>query len=190
MAQSTSDETLSTFYVITTQLHIAACPQLFSLKYWDQSNATFFAWITLPSIISGCHIQNLPVIQCSHTLTDLLTDCYQAYCLTGQLKKKKWQLPCDLSMLSCCRFVFTSDVAFTNSHLHSLYNLALYTQQLHLSWKLRQHTQFIFGAISWVLSHPFCTTVILVILLFVLNKGAFAVCFKKSGNPWSLCDST
>lgn len=89
MAQSTSDETLSTFYVITTQLHVAACPQLLSLKYWDQSNATFFAWIILPSIISGCHVQNLPVIQCSHTLTDLLTDCYQAYCLTGQLKKKK-----------------------------------------------------------------------------------------------------
>lgn len=48
----------------------------------------FFAWITIPFVISGCHIQNLPVIQCSHSLTDLLTDCYQAYCLTGQLKKK------------------------------------------------------------------------------------------------------
>lgn len=137
----------------------------------------FFAWITLPSVISGCHIKNLPVIQCSHSLTDLLTDCYQADCLTGQ--QSGWQLPCDLSMLSYFSFVFTSDLSITNSHLHSLLNLALYAQQLHLCWKLRQHTQFIFGAISWVLPHPFCTTIILVILLFVLNKGPLLFALRK-----------
>lgn len=144
----------------------------------------FFAWITLPSVISHCHVQNLPVILCSHSLTDLLTDWYQAYCLIGQFFKKKkmeWQIPSDLSMLRSFSFVLTSymSIPFQNFPLHSLCNLSLYTQLLHFYWKLKQHIQFILGVISQVLSCLFCTKIIIVICLFLLNKGPFALCFKK-----------
>lgn len=151
----------------------------------------FFAWITLPPVISGSHIQTLPVIQCSHSLTDWLTDCYQAYCLTGQFFKKL-KIGVAITLWFEHAYLFQFWFCFRGVHYKNL--ICIYSITLPfrlniciLSWKLKQHIQSIVEATSWVLSHPFSTAVILVILLFVLNKGPFAVFFKKSQEIHEVC---